>query len=105
MKKSLALLACLALPLAALAATPAANTPAAAASGVKTAHHDAARPAPAASAASGAARDGAQPGRLAELRAAKERGSVMSACQKQAADLKLQDVERKQFLTTCVHAG
>jgi hypothetical protein len=40
----------------------------------------------------------------AQLRAAKQRGESMSACQKQATEQNLPPVERKQFLTTCMAA-
>lgn len=84
MMKSLLTVVCLAFPLAAVAA-------------------DAKHPAKPATVAASAP---AQVAKLASsreaVRASKERGSAMGACQKQAADQRLTGVERKQFLTTCL---
>ncbi len=38
----------------------------------------------------------------AHLKAAKDRGTLMSGCQKKAAEANLHDVERKNFLTACM---
>jgi predicted lipoprotein len=38
----------------------------------------------------------------ANLKAAKARGELMSACQKKAAEANLHDTERKDFLTACM---
>jgi hypothetical protein len=73
MTKTTLLLSCLCLSFAAVAATPAA-APASAPAGESKAH----------------------------LRAAKERGSLMSACQQKATEQSLNGVERKQFLTSCM---
>lgn len=39
----------------------------------------------------------------AAAHASKERSTQMGACQKQANDAKLNDVERKTFLVTCIN--
>jgi hypothetical protein len=81
MKKSLLLaVACLALPLATLAAEPKAIP-------VKAA--------PAASAASAINSRNA-------VQASKQRSSAMGACQQQATDQKLMGAERKTFLAACM---
>ena len=88
------LLSCLALSFGTLAATPKpASAPAA-----KPA--SAARPASAPASAPAMQHDAVNT--KAQLAAAKGRGSLMSACQKKAADQDLQQVERQQFLAACM---
>jgi hypothetical protein len=86
MMKSILAVACLAVPLATLAVE--AKPPA--------------KPAPAAASAPAAAAAAKHTNSREAVRASKERGSAMGACQKQAADQRLTGVERKQFLTTCL---
>ncbi len=59
------------------------------------------QPAPAASAPALAASKPAMETK-ANLRAAKARGELMSACQKKAAEQDLQQVERRQYLANCM---
>jgi hypothetical protein len=90
MKKSLLLVACLALPLATFAAD-----------GKQAPHKDkhgaaaasAAAPAPAASAIDS----------HAAVKASKMRGSANGACQKKATDQKLMGEERKSFMVKCMN--
>jgi hypothetical protein len=93
MKKHLFVFACLALPLAALASNDkgGAKPPAKAAS---AAAHPASRPAPYVKSADES---------RANVQVSKMRKSDMGACQKEAADKGLHDVERKQFLVTCMN--
>ena len=88
MKKPALLLSCLALSLSAFAASPAAKP--------------ASAPKAAASAASAAHAHPAAADTRANVKAAKERGALMSACQAQAKEKSLQDVERKAFMTSCM---
>ncbi|MDH5329730.1 MAG: hypothetical protein OEW27_07260 [Aquincola sp.] len=96
MKKHLFVIACLALPLAALAANNkgGAKPPAAAASAAaKPASQPASQPARHARTADES---------RASVQASKQRKSDMGACQKQADDKRLRDVERKQFVAACM---
>jgi hypothetical protein len=90
MKKSLLLVACLALPLVSFAAD---NKPAHAKGASAPAHGKSARaPAPAASSVSS----------REAVHASKMRGSANGACQKKATDQKLAGEERKAFMVTCM---
>jgi hypothetical protein len=60
------------------------------------------KPAHAASSASAAAVHHDADATRANLKAAKDRGALMSACQKKAADANLHDIERKDYLTACM---
>ena len=92
MNKSALLLSCLALSFGALAATPKPVTAPVAALAAK----------PASAPASAAALPHDAVNSKAQLMAAKGRGALMSACQKKAADQDLQQVERQQFLASCM---
>jgi hypothetical protein len=89
------LLSCLALSFGALAATPPKPAPAPA-----TKPASAARPASAPASAPAVQHDAVNT--RSQLAAAKGRGSLMSACQKKAADQDLQQVDRQQFLAACM---
>lgn len=65
------------------------------------------KPAPAASAPAAGAPSAAPQNRMvtaAALKRNQSRGAAMGACSKKAADQKLQEVERKQFIAACVNA-
>jgi len=98
MSKTLIAALMLSLPLLAMAEGPknghkTAKKPAAAAS-APAAPASAATPSPSASRMSTAA----------ALQRNQSRGAAMGACSKQAADQKLADVERKQFIAACMNA-
>lgn len=80
----------------------------AAAEGQKSGHKTAKKPAAAASApaapASAAAPQANRMATAAALQRNQSRGAAMGACSKQAADQKLADVERKQFIAACMKA-
>lgn len=88
MKKHLILLACLALPLAALAADAKPQGKA----GAKKAAPAASAPAPAASAIDS----------HAAVQASKQRSISMGACQRLANDRNLANDERRQFVMACL---
>lgn len=90
MKKHLIVLACLALPLAALAA----DTKPQGRGGAKKPAPAASAPAPAASAIDS----------RAAVRASKQRSTSMGACQRQANDQNLIGDARHQFVLTCLAA-
>ncbi len=88
MIKPILLLSCLALSFGALATAP------------KPVAAPAAKPASAPASAAEVQHDAVNA--KAQLVAAKARGALMSACQKKAADQDLQQVERQQFLASCM---
>lgn len=64
------------------------------------------KPTPTASAPAAPAASAAPQNRMATAAALKRnqsRGAAMGACSKKAADQKLQEVERKQFIAACVN--
>jgi hypothetical protein len=92
MKKHLLVIACLALPLAAMAGDGKSEG--------KPQQH-AKRPAPAASAPAPVAAASGVDSRAAVL-ASRQRSTLLGGCQRQAMDKNLSGVERKQFVLTCI---